>query len=209
MLAQTHHGSLIASFLGGAALLVGLPSAAADAWVGRPPSAEEQARCKPVPMPLVLSVAPAYRGAAMKKLEAAQVAALSDDEARALLGRPASESRSLANELLDDAIGRLKEQRTDELDHQQGSWSATDEQTLRQLSAARNAPESAELRPYLARALVGFEGTGRFQASDCGDVVDILHGSLGWSPPHPSRRPVIVFLSHRPISTHAVIAVAR
>jgi len=76
------------------------------------------------------------------------------------------------------------------------------------LEEAKDLPSSAKLTPYLARALMGFEGTGRFFASDCGVVVQIIHGSLGRSDPRPTRRPVIVFLSHRPDRAYAGISVA-
>jgi hypothetical protein len=63
-------------------------------------------------------------------------------------------------------------------------------------------------RPYLVRAVRGFEGTGTYIARDCGDTLSVFHGSLGSE--RPPRRPttLIVFLTHMPIRVNATYSVA-
>lgn len=186
----------------GAGLVAACAPASPDAWEGRPVSVAEMKTCHSIASPLVMAIPAPSRGLAMDRLQHSEVLALSDAQAEKWIGTSVPPKAALASSLLDKAIASLESQRKSENVPQ----TEADDDALASLLSARR--QSEQLKPFLVRAVMGFEGNGAFEAQDCGAVLDIQHESLGHSTPTPTRAPVIVFLSHAPKRVHADISVA-
>jgi hypothetical protein len=64
------------------------------------------------------------------------------------------------------------------------------------------------VRPFLVRAVAKNE-TPAFSVRLCGDVLYVMHGSLGRGPPPPSHRvPLVVLLEHEPARVVVTWAIA-
>ncbi len=162
--------------------------------------------CQDISEAFVSAVPPAARPQAFRQLHSADVVALTDAQAAALLNEPASPA-PLARRHLNRLVADLKHQRREEMVFQRGSWGDDGEAELTALTHLP-AASVARLRPFLVRAVIGFEGTGHFGAQLCGDELDITHDSLGHSTPKPTPGAVIVFLPHPPRLIKADISVA-
>ena len=162
--------------------------------------------CQDIPDPFVSAVPPPTRPQAFRQLHTVDIVALTDAQAAALLNEPTG-PLPLARRHLNRAIADLKHQRREEMVFQRGGWSQEDEADLTALTHLP-AASVARLRPFLVRAVIGFEGTGHFGAQLCGDELDITHDSLGHSTPKPTPGAVIVFLPTPPRLIKADISVA-
>ncbi len=158
--------------------------------------------CAAIARPLVAPVTHPRLAAAERLLGGKTVVQLTDDQAATLIGEPLGRD-SLARTLVGRAISRLEQQRADELDHQIGSWGGTEVDELTNLLKEEVPMMFAPPRPFLFRAVRGFEGTGSFSAEECGDRLEIHHGSLGTNRPPPTSVPVVIFLKQRPAQVHS------
>ncbi len=163
--------------------------------------------CKDVPDPFVASVGRPNRPEALQRLKDAQIVELTESQAETLLSE-ASTGKPLAVVHLDRAIADLKSQRRDELQFQKGSWGDDLEAELTGLSRMQSAGAAWHLKPFLVRAVMGFEGTGHFAARLCGDRLYVDHSSLGHWTPKPAPAAVIVFLPRKPSGVTADFEVA-
>lgn len=168
---------------------------AADAWESRPPANLRD--CSDLDESLVVPVPVRHRLRAIARLKNVAIVKLSRSDSMTLLGRRPGNNWSGRDEVR-SAIERLKEQRLEELEHRKGSWSLHDQQRLDGLMKMIADPRTSELRPFLVRAVAKNERTGGFFASLCGESLEIIHGSLGYSTPSSIRAPVIVFLRTKP-----------
>jgi hypothetical protein len=67
---------------------------------------------------------------------------------------------------------------------------------------------SPELKPYLVRAQVYFEGTGAFDIELNGQILSVTHGSLGHSTPPLRRIAIVVFVEREITEVDARASVA-
>jgi len=158
--------------------------------------------CVAIARPLVAPVTYSRRDDAERLLGGKTALQLTDGQAAALLEERLSRD-SLARTLVGGEISRRRKQRADALDHQIGSWGGTDADELADLIAAERSLISSPARPFLFRAVRGFEGTGSFRAEACGDRLEIHHGSLGTNRPPPASVPVVIFLKQQPAHVHS------
>jgi len=170
--------------------------------------AEPSQPCQDVPRPLVLSLSKQERPNALALLGGRDAIALSDAQAASLLGLPSPSNTSLAESLLSESISDMQQRRKNELEHQVGSWSVADAEELSALIRYQESSRSSPPRAFLVHAVEGFEATGAFSASQCGETLKIYHGSLGHSTPQPTTVPVIVFLNREPKYVSSTFSVA-
>lgn len=175
------------------AALAASPASAADA-------------CKDVPRPFVAPIPAAHAAAAAALLGSQSVADLTDAQASMLLD-VALGPLSLADTMLSRAIAELEQKREAEMDRQQGSWSLRDADELASLVRLEAQLMQSAPRPFLVRAVRGFEGTGSYGARDCGDTLSVFHGSLGHQTPPPTPSAVVVFLMRKPTRIDASYSV--
>ncbi|HEV2641914.1 MAG TPA: hypothetical protein VGT98_04380 [Candidatus Elarobacter sp.] len=157
--------------------------------------------CAAIARPLIAPVTHSRRDDAERLLGSESAVQLTDGQAAMLIGKPRGRD-SLARTLIGRAISRLEKQRADELDHQIGSWGARDADELAGLLKAEVPMIFSPPRPFLFRAVRGFEGTGNFSAEECGDRLDIHHGSLGRNRPPPTSALIVIFLKRQPANVH-------
>lgn len=163
--------------------------------------------CRDVPEAFVAPVPKPHRADALRLLGSKEVLSLTDQQAATLLNEPIG-PHSFALERLDAAVSQLQARRQAELQHQEGSWTGVDNDKLAELVRLRSRVSEAPPRPFLLRAMMGFEGTGAFFASQCGSSLQVLHGSLGRSSPQSQWVPIVVLLSQTPVHIHSEISVA-
>lgn len=162
--------------------------------------------CSDVPRPFVASIPIIHETAADSLLGSRSVLELTDAQASTLLD-VASGPWSLADTMLSHAITKLEQQREAEMDRQQGSWSVRDAEELASLVRLEQQLTRRAPRPFLVRAVRGFEGTGGYRARECGDTLSVFHGSLGRDVPPPTPSTVVVFLAQMPIRVQATYSV--
>ena len=163
--------------------------------------------CKDIPSPFVSSVVKPSRPEALQNLKGTDVVELSDTQAAHYLGETLT-GQSLAVLHIDRAIADLKSQRRDALVFQKGAWSVDDERRLARLMKIKASGDARRLKPFLVRALMGFETTGGFVARLCNNDLYVKHGSLGHSTPPPTPAAVIVMLRQRPVHVTADFTIA-
>jgi hypothetical protein len=141
---------------------------------------------------------------AIRHLAHRAIAPLSDHDAARLLDLHLDAGESAAATFFAGVIARMNKTRSDELDHQVGSWSLADQSDLDGMVALVTSPRVRDFHPYLVRALVKEGDRSDFMISTCGDAVQIVTDfdldAAAASALHPEKAAVILFLNQPPSS---------
>jgi hypothetical protein len=135
-------------------------------------------------------------------LGSTSAAALDDAQAGQWIDVDPPRGGALSDRLLRDAVQALKDRLAESASEHAPKWSPTEQATLEELLQAMR-PSRPALRPVLARAVAGVEGTGTFDAAQCGDALAIRRRERGAGASEPQPMPVIVFLERPPTAVQA------
>jgi hypothetical protein len=182
---------------------------ARDAWETKGSGQRLVTPCNSLDPSLIAPVPADRRHSGIASLEGEPIIALDKNQAARFLGLHNGDKNISALGRIKSAIQKLREQKRLEIEERIGSWAMSDQERLDRLETLSASSSINGLKPYLVRAIAKNDfGTGFFVAQ-CGDSLDISHGSLGRGPAPPTIRfPLIIFLDRQPKSVRATWAIA-
>jgi hypothetical protein len=127
---------------------------------------------------------------------------LSDREAAGLLDLQLPSSGRAASSHFAGVIERMNKLRSDELDHQIGSWGSADQSDLDAMNALVSGPRLKEFHPYLVRAVAKAPLQSDFMVASCDGGFTVLTFFDLDAPAAislmPDRSALVLFLDHAP-----------
>ena len=160
--------------------------------------------CQTIPPLWILPVSAENQNEALSLLSAQEFLKLTENQFEQLSGIKNDTEINSAQSLFDNALNWLKENPKDRTYKYCSFYSGED--CVNELILLGTRPRDA--KPYLIRAVVKHQNTGRFSAEECEDGVHIKHSSLGQFIPPSMKSPMIVFLSRPPNKVFSTSTVA-
>ena len=182
-------------------------SRAPDSWETDSPPTPFGSSCHAIEPDLIVPVAKAAQTEAMELLGRLSSFPLNTSDVSRFTDEQDGDGSAAAR--VAAAILRLQQEKERVLRTRIGSWGGASELRLIELERLQTSARLSSLRPFVVRGVAGFELTGGFNASWCGDDLSVLHISLGASRPSATRVPVVIYLEKRPARVLVGFSVAR